>query len=554
MRNSLCAALVSTLIACHAVAGTFIDVGVAGSQLTSLSRNGRIGAGIIGDSAAFRWNKDSGAVVMEGFLSTNGMNAWGQPVAGTYTPDGDSADAVAALWYTNTDLIGDGPEIIGAYPGTGGGFGTGLSDAYGVSDNGIAVGLAYDATNNPIAFRWTSAEGMTRLPVNRPDTYSRANGISRDGSVIYGWNDQEDGFRSGVIWVNGAPVDLTDADGNPVGEALAASADGRVVVGAAYGTVNGNEAWRWTAATGVQPIGVLSGAPTTNRTKVRKAPPAPVVRSERADARRGAGTDGFFFAQAYAFAVSDNGNVIVGASGTFPNRSATIWTPATGMQYLTDYAAAQGVAIPANWYLATALAVSADGLSVGGWGIDPSSNLNSFVVDFHPATPFNALIEARGTVGFNDLPSGPFAGVPEGTPVTMSFQVKRDGFEIAPGQDTAYPIVLPTFKLRAGTATETLAAVQDGPTVQITNDFPRSDGIHLFGTPTASGQAFEFELFNPGGDMFDSDDVDRINRTFGPEFFEKISWIVAQGDQMMWIDLDSVRISDSKPRLTPPAH
>ena len=37
------------------------------------------------------------------------------------------------------------------------------------------------------------------------------------------------------------------------------------------------------------------------------------------------------------------------------------------------------------------------------------------------------------------------------------------------------------------------------------------------------GQAFEFELFNPGGNMFDSDDLNRINRTFGAEFFEKAS-------------------------------
>lgn len=543
MRISLCAAVISTLIAGHAAAGTFTGVGVAGGQLTSLSHNGRIGAGIIGDSAAFRWNKDSGAVVMDGFVSTNGMDSWGQPVAGMYTPDNNAGDAVAALWYTNSELL-DGPEVIGGYPGTGGGFGTGVSEAYGVSDNGIAVGLAYDETNNPIAFRWTSAEGMTRLPVNRPDTYSRANGISRDGSVIYGWNDQDTGYRSGVIWVDGQPIDLVDADGNPIGEALAASADGSVVVGANYATANGNEAWRWTAATGAQPIGVLAGAPSAIRSKVRMTPPVQNVRSERVDVRRGNGPDGFFFAQAYAFAVSDNGNVIVGASGTFPNRDATIWTPATGMQYLRDYAPAHGVAIPANWYLGTALAVSADGQTIGGWGVDPSNALNSFVLDFHASTPFNALFEAHGTVGYNDLPTGPFAGVPVGTPVTMTFQVKREGFEIAPGQYTAYPILLPTFKLRAGSASETLAPMQDGPTVGITNDYPRSDGIHLFSTPTASGQAFEFELFNPGGDMFDSDDVNRIDRTFGPEFFEKISWIVSAGDQMMWIDLDSVRISD----------
>jgi uncharacterized membrane protein len=542
MRISLCAALVSTLIAGPVSAGTFIDLALPGSQLTSLSHNGRIAAGIYGDAGAWRWNKDSGAVTMTGFFSTSGMSSWGQPVAGMYSAGNDPADAVAALYYSNSDLLG-GPDIIGGYPGTAGGFGQGVSAAYGVSDNGIAVGLAYDETNNPIAFRWTAAEGMTRLPVNRPDTFSRANGISRDGSVIYGWNDQEDGFRSAVVWIDGQPVDLTDADGNPIGEAQAASSDGSVVVGSSYNTINGSEAWRWTAATGAQPIGVLSAAPGAIGSAKRAKPRAPIVASERADARTGSGIDGFF-AQAFAFAVSDDGNVVVGASGTFPFRSPTIWTPATGMQYLADYAAAHGVPIPAGWTPNTALALSADGLSIGGWGIDADSSLNSFIVDFHSSRSTVARVEAHGTVGFNDLPSGPFAGVPEGTPVTMTFGVSPNGFEIAPGQDTAYPIQLSTFRLRAGTAVDTLASTGDGPTVSITNDFPKSDGIHLFSTPTASGQAFEFELFNPGGDMFDSDDVNRIGRTFGPEFFEKISWIVSQGDQMMWIDLDSVRISD----------
>jgi uncharacterized membrane protein len=546
MRTSLCASLVLALIAGNATAGTFTDVGVPGGQLTSISHNGRIAGGIAGESA-WRWNKDSGAVVMTGFVSSNGMNSWGQPVAGAYTPDDNIADAVAALYYSNSDLVG-GPVVIGGYPGTGGGTGQGISEAYGVSDNGIAVGLAYDETNNPIAFRWTSAEGMTRLPVNRPDTFSRANGISRDGSTIFGWNDQEDGFRSGVIWQNGVAIDLTDADGNPIGEAAAASADGRVVVGSGYNTSAGSEAWRWTAATGVQPIGVLSGAPAAARSVKRHQLPAQPMHSERADARTGASPNGFFFAQAYAFAVSDNGKVVVGASGVFPNRFATIWTPAGGMQWLSDYAAANGVTIPAGWSLGTALAVSADGQDIAGWGFSPTS-LDSFVIDVHPDRAYDARVVAHGAVDGNNLESGPFAGVPAGTPVTMVFRLSQDGSELEPGEDTAYPMIVPTFKITAGSATDTLAASPNA-LVDITNDFPMSDGIHLFGTPLTGGNTLAFELFNPGGDMFDSDDLSRINRTFGPEFFEKIAWSVSQGFRSMDIMLDSVTISDFKPTVT----
>jgi uncharacterized membrane protein len=548
MRISLYTGLILALAAGHATAGSFTDVGVPGASLTSLSRNGRIAAGVTLGGSVFRWNKDSGAVTLAGFDSSNGMNSWGQPVAGSFMPDGNPANAVAALWYTNSELL-DGPQIIGGYPGTGGGTGQGISTAYGVSDNGIAVGLAYDETNNPIAFQWTDAGGMTRLPVNRPTTYSRANGISHDGSVIYGWNDQLDGYRSGVIWQNGVALDLTDDQGNPIGEALAASSDGRVVVGANYGF--DNQAWRWTAETGVQPIGVLAAAPgAVKAARGGNLQPSTPVQSERASALVGS-PDGFFPPQAYAFGVSDDGNVVVGRSGAFPVQNAVIWTPATGMQYLSDYVTAHGVTIPAGWSLISANAVSADGKVIGGWGSD-GNDVASFVIDLHERQPVAALFDAHGTVAYNDLTVGPFAGVAEGTPVSMSFQARTSGgFDISPGQYTAYPITLPSFKLRAGTASDTLIAVTDGPLVGITNDYPRSDGIHMFTTPLATaGTALEFELFNPGGDMFDSDDLEHINRTFGPEFFEKTSWVVWQGDNMMWIELDSVSIKDAKVRIS----
>ena len=549
MRTSLCASLVLAFLAGNATAGTFNTVGVPGATLTSLSHNGRIAGGDNGDSA-WRWNKDRDLVTMTGFVSTNGMDSWGQPVAGAYTPDNNIGDAVAALYYSNSDLVG-GPVVIGGYPGTAGGFGQGISEAYGVSDNGIAVGLAYDETNNPIAFRWTADEGMTRLPVNRPDKYSRANGISRDGSTVFGWNDQEDGYRSGVIWQNGQVIDLTDSTGTPVGEALAASADGSVVVGMFDTTANGDEAWRWTAATGVQAIGAITGAPASPKqinANRQRSQSQISVRSERRDVRRGTSPDGFFFPQAYAFAVSDDGNVVLGASGAGFSREATIWTPAGGMQFLSSYAAAHGVTIPAGWDMNSALAISSDGLTLAGWGYTPNT-LDSFIIDLHPSRTYDARVVAHGTVDGNNLQSGPFVGVPAGTPVTMTFRLSPNGTEIEPGEDTSYPILVPTFKITAGTASDTLVA-DPNALVDITNDFPLSDGIHLFGTPLASGEGLSFELFNPGGDMFDSDDLNRINRTFGPEFFEKTAWSVSQGFRSMDMLLDSVTISDFKPAAT----
>jgi hypothetical protein len=520
-------------------AGSF-QVLLEGGGVAGLSHNGRIATGVLATgfngAPAWRWTPEEGIEMIDGFADANGTSAWAQPIAGaTHDIDGH---VVAAIAYSNASVVG--PVVIGPYP-AGVEVDGYLSSAFGVSDDGIAVGLANDDSGNAVAWRWSAADGMSRLPVNRPDTFSRANGISHDGSVAFGWNDQLDGYRTGVIWVDGSVVDLTDADGNPVGEAYAASADGSVVVGGGYYTANGSEAWRWTAATGTQPIGILPGSNPLVPLAAHSRQPA---RLDRTRPHMERSPDGFLPAESFAFAVSDDGNTVVGASGAWPVRTASIWTPGSGLLPLADYVSARGVVIPEGWFLAAGTALSADGMTIGGWGLDPDGAMAAFLIDLHPEQAVDARVEARGTVDFNDLAIGPFAGIAQGTEVTLSFVLSADGMEIQPGNATSYPIRLETFSLQAGAASETLQSGPDAPAAWITNDYPLSDGIHLFATPTASGQMFEFELFNPGGDMFDSDDLNRINRSFGPSFFEKTSWMVSDGDHMMWVALDSVSIAD----------
>ena len=541
MRVSLVAALAAALVAVPVQAGTF-RVLLQNSGVAGLSHNGRIATGVyatgLNGAQSWRWTPETGVQPIPGFLDAMGMSAWAQPIAGAAL-DADGHQ-VAAIAYSNASVVG--PVVVGPYPG-GSDVDGYLSSAFGVSDDATAVGLAYDADGRAIAFSWTAADGMSRLPVNRPGTASRANGISRDGRLVFGWNDQTDGFRSGVIWRDGVPTDLTDALGGPIGEALAATRDGAVVVGGGYYTADGSEAWRWTAAGGAQPIGVLPNAMAHVA-----AAPAPVARSPRIDLASPFAVpilDGFLPAESFAFAVSDDGNVIVGASGVWPIRTASIWTPGTGLQPLADYVTARGVTVPENWTLAAATAVSADGETIGGWGIDADGIMAAFLIDLHADQAVDAIVEARGTIDHNDLASGPFAGIAAGTPVTLSFVLSHAGIEIAPGRATVYPIRLDTFELRAGTAVETLVASPEGPSVMLTNDYPLSDGIHLFATPTASGQTFEFELFNPGGDLFDSDDLDRIDRSFGPASFEKASWQIAAGNTSLRIQLEEVGIHDA---------
>ncbi|MBO9662685.1 hypothetical protein [Dokdonella sp.] len=518
MRSMLPAAL--ALIAGSAHAGTLYDLATPGAQLTALSQNGRI-ASLYGVDTGWRWAKDIGVTEVGNFAEAFGANSWGQALAGG-TTDADG-NQVAALAYSNSDLL-DGPIVIGPWPGgiASDGF---LSRAFGVSDNGVAVGLAIDDTGKYFAFRWSAAEGMSKLPVNRPQRSSRANKTSADGSVIVGWNDQESGFRSGVIWKDGAAIDLADSDGVPSGEAIAVSRDGRVVVGErAFNTTTFKyEGWRWTEETGVQRIGCLQGP---------------------------FGCDPFS-----PRAVSDDGSVIVGDAVVGGSYVAAVWTQKGGVQNLADYLAAQGLA-PDGWALRSGGAISGDGKTIGGWGVNPNNVFTSYVADLHEAPPTEAIVEVHGTVNWNDLPEGPFAGIAVDTPVTMSFRVTTvDAAEIDPGMHTAYIIELDTFRLDADGASDTLVPATFGPALRIANDYPLSDGIHLFETPMATaGQMMELELFGTSegplaGGMFDSDDLDRINRTFGPEFFNKTSWVITQqgGSFGMYMSLQSISINDYVP-------
>jgi probable HAF family extracellular repeat protein len=509
MRVSVLAGLIGLVLSGTTSAGSFTSIEQPGSQLVSLSEHGRIATGSYFGEGAFRWTRDRGVSQIEHYNGMQGMNSWGQPLVGQAQDANQSW--VAAIAYSNAEFFD--PILVGGLPGATGLDGM-VSAGYDAADDGTVVGLAYTADNNAVAFRWHAATGISELPRLNPDNYARANAISRDGHVVIGWNDMDDGYRRAVKWVDGQVSEFLDAGGLQVGEALGVNRDGSVIVGTGAGA-KGNEAWRWTAATGVQSIGII-------------------------------GT-GSFFDRGYAFGVSDDGTLVGGASGAGPQRQAVVWTPQSGMILLTDFLAQRGIAVPAGWSLNSVTAVSGDGLVLGGWGIDPNSAVNSFVIELDKVPAQHAIVEARGTIVFNDVTAGPFAGVAAETPVTMTFRTSPDGIEIDPGRFWRYPIDVASFTLQAGAASDTLITTQAGPYNGIANDYPRSDGIHIFESPLATaGTSMEFELFNPGGDLFDSTDLNNINRTFTPEMFEKASWVVSQngGEHAMVIQLDSVTIED----------
>jgi uncharacterized membrane protein len=327
--------------------GTFIALQTPNVQITKISPNGAYAVGSSFDPAAFRWTASTGTEELFPELDVAlGINDAGT-IAGAVPENGGA---------------GAGGRDLGAYLAVGAEPAQ-LTDTlqtnsngYDIADDGTVVGLSFgDGFVGPaVAFAWTPDEGMSALPVNRPDNYSRANAISADGHTIVGWNDQDDGFRTAVIWRDRVPLDVVDRDGIAVGEADGVNADGSFVVGTGYTDIEGNSgAWLWNARTGA--VVLIPG-------------------------------------MTFAFGVSADGGTVVGNTGFFddPPRAAMIWRKNVGTMLLTDYLAEQGIDVPAGWDLSGGLgAISGDAHLLGGWASGPLG-VQSYLIRIDRADPIFA--------------------------------------------------------------------------------------------------------------------------------------------------------------------
>jgi hypothetical protein len=123
------------------------------------------------------------------------------------------------------------------------------------------------------------------------------------------------------------------------------------------------------------------------------------------------------------FAISDNGKVAVGMAGTrLTGTFPIMWSEATGTVDFQLFLVAQGLDELFFWYLAQNNTVSADGMTIGGYGYNPDGKMEGYIVDLHkvwichmpPGNPENArtLGVAFDSVG-DHLAHGDFLGTCE---------------------------------------------------------------------------------------------------------------------------------------------
>ncbi len=291
-----------------------------------------------------------------------------------------------------------------------------FSSGHGMSGDGNhLVGSSWRTEGGTSAFQWTQgAPELIDLPRAFPRS-ARANAVSDDGSVVVGWQDASSAVaRNAMIWVDGEPYKRL----NRSGEASAVSADGNWVVGIdhAYGlpgdydnsglvdaadytvwrdnvgnpavglrndvdsgvvgeaqyntwrenygavlTERTRDAWRWSEATGLEPLGRL----------------APGV-------QRG-----------YASDVNQDGTLILGFDRDFGVRIGLgwVWQEGVGITDLKQYFIAQGISSTdlGGFSFGLPLAISADERTFVGLGFDPSTGREAgWVVTLPPLSAAGA--------------------------------------------------------------------------------------------------------------------------------------------------------------------
>ncbi|MEO6688176.1 MAG: hypothetical protein ABIS07_00115 [Dokdonella sp.] len=349
---------------------------------------------------------DTGTLV--GWLPVNGGTPNGGTDLGAYVPIGSDPIALSS------PILED-------------------SDAYGMSDDGTVVGLSTTSggmLGRGGAYAWTAAAGMKMLPVNRPIRSSRANGISKDGHIIYGWNDDTSGYRSGTIWVDGAPHDIGYTASMPyAGEADGISANEQFVVGSsAYDANNNNGGWRWNRADNsvifIPDMVFAFAVSNDGKTIIGNAGyasgplrPAGSIDVESSDA----GANNAEFSKA---ALSNAGP---GIPDDYNERAALIWHEGVGTMRLADWITTNGGSVPAGFnadLAGSALNMTGDATYMNGWVL----NSGSYTIHVTPDKLFSDDFEGASLGVFATLsPSTILAQSAQGAPATLTVDLNNPG-------------------------------------------------------------------------------------------------------------------------------
>ncbi len=296
---------------------------------------------------AFRWRETEGwrelppiPVNGERSATVSGVSATGRFAVGTSRSATIPGAAEAVIW----DELG--PALaLGDLPG-----GSFNSFGHSVSADGNVVVGASNATDTdgPVIFRWVRGQTMANLGGQaqaNPTLYDVNRVIcTASGETVFG---HIMGPQRARRW-NGTWAFLGDLPGGGLTSWVRGiSMSGDFAVGEVASS-EGQVAYLWSPAMGMQWLG-LSPIGTTNGT--------------------------------IAHAVSDDGRVVVGLGATGWLSQATIWQPEHGWRNLKLVLLSEfGITDADGWTMDRAVAISADGKTIAGRGVNPCGRQDIWLV------------------------------------------------------------------------------------------------------------------------------------------------------------------------------
>lgn len=346
MKNATLALTMFLAASSAMAAPQFWNLG-AGIEATGISDTGVVVGTDPNSNQYFMWSASGGMQWIGGVGANDGYGGIatisndGSKVGGTNI-NGDTGLGEAAVYD-----VGSGTWT--SLGGIGGSMDNSTSSGWGISGDGSTlVGLGWQSDGQARAIRWSQGSGMVNMGSTSPGQASRANATNNNGSVIVGWQDNDNG-RQGAVWVNGTQRLLSDSNGVAVSEALAISGDGQWVTGVAYGTLS---TYRYNTVTEVLEY-------------------LPVVAGD------------FWFPSAFGTAISDDGSTIIGQVRDFGppfGAPGIIWRDGFGAMTLNAYFDSMGVVYEDGFLFSIGLAMSGDGQTLSGIGISPTEGLVGWVV------------------------------------------------------------------------------------------------------------------------------------------------------------------------------
>ncbi|MDH3216626.1 MAG: PEP-CTERM sorting domain-containing protein [Candidatus Krumholzibacteria bacterium] len=256
-----------------------------------------------------------------------------------------------------------------------------------VSINGeVIVGQFYpENSSSPVAFRWTISTGMVAL-VDTAAGFERGQAfdVSSDGQYIVGVGSSSitpnQAFRwnasTGVTWLGWLSANLLDSF------AYGTSADGSAICGLSFsGDEFGVEVFRWTEADGIVGLGDVPGGLFYAIPHGISEDGTTIVGQTRVSAsmeeifiwREGTGYILPDSAHGYSVATSTTHDGSIVAAGG-PTIGPVLWDDQNGFRNFADILTDDyGLDID-GWSAISIAAVSADGTTFAGEGINPDGN------------------------------------------------------------------------------------------------------------------------------------------------------------------------------------